>query len=41
MEQAVKGKISDIAEELYPNVELFETRLNETEFDLDVIPYRK
>jgi hypothetical protein len=41
MQQPLKQKISDIAERLYPNVELFKTRLNETNFDLDVIPYRR
>lgn len=41
MQQTFKQKISDIAVKLYPNVELFETRLNEAEFDLDVIPYRR
>jgi hypothetical protein len=41
MQQTLKQKISEIAKKLYPNIELFETRLNETEFDLDVIPYRR
>lgn len=41
MKRRLMRKISDIAKRLYPNAELFEARLNETSFDLDVIPFQR
>jgi hypothetical protein len=37
----VKHEIAAIVEDRYPHIELFETTLNETDFDLDILPYRR
>lgn len=41
MSPSVKKEIADIVEDRYPDIELFETRLSETDFDLDIVPYRR
>ena len=40
MKPSLKEKISAIVSENYPHAEILETRLNETDFDLDIVPYR-
>lgn len=39
MEQPIKERISNLVNERYPNAELFQAALNETDFDLDITPY--
>lgn len=41
MQPVLKQKVSDIVERQYSHVELFETRLNDNDFDLDITPYGK
>jgi hypothetical protein len=37
----VKDEIAAIVKDRYPHIELYETKLNETDFDLDIVPYRR
>ncbi len=39
MSQDKKGEIAMIAKEKYPQVQLYEAKINETDFDLDLLPY--
>jgi hypothetical protein len=41
MSQPEKDEIATLAKEKYPQIEVYEARLNETNFDLDVAPYDK
>jgi hypothetical protein len=40
MSADVKHEIAAIVEERYPHIELHEAKLSETDFDLDIVPYR-
>lgn len=39
MSQREKAEIVTLAKEKYPQIEVYETRLNETDFDLDIVPH--
>ena len=39
MSQPEKDEIATLAKEKYPQIEVYEARLNETDFQLDVVPY--
>jgi hypothetical protein len=41
MSPNIKHEIAAIVENRYPDIELYETTLNETDFDLDILPYRR
>ena len=41
MSPNIKHEIGAIVEDRYPHIELFETTLNETDFDLDILSYRR
>jgi hypothetical protein len=40
MSPNVKHEIAAIVEDRYPHIELYETKLSEGDFDLDIVPYR-
>jgi hypothetical protein len=37
----VKDEISEIVDDKYPQVELYEAKLSETDFDLEIVAYKK
>ena len=37
----LKHEIATIVENRYPHIELREAKLSETDFDLDIVPYRR
>jgi hypothetical protein len=41
MAQREKDEIVALAKEKYPQIEVYETRLSETNFDLDVVPHSR
>jgi len=40
MSQREKDEIASLANKKFPKIEVYEARLNETGFDLDVVPYQ-
>lgn len=40
MSRRDKDEIATVAKDKYPNIELYQAQLNDTDFDLDVVPYR-
>lgn len=40
MSPNIKHEIAAIVGNRHPHIELYETKLSETDFDLDVVPYR-
>ena len=41
MSPNVKNEIATIVEGRYPHIELYEAKLSETDFDLEIVPYRR
>ncbi len=41
MSPSVKHEIAAIVEDRYPHIELYEAKLSETDFDLDIVAYRR